>query len=160
MTGWNFPTILKMYLLLKKWWFFTVFGSDLHIHRSLQENVTAALKFDSAFLGTEPPKVHHLRMVSTHRCHGDGNDVPWDGTGWFFGISGPLMVGWNWKQWLNCRGSFDASWFSFLCGMLLKCWWVWGSLTLGIGRMLDKYLTCGRMGPTTEAPKQILSRSR
>eukprot|EP00434_Breviolum_minutum_P023968 symbB.v1.2.021153.t1/scaffold1776.1/size101794/4 len=33
----------------------------------LQENVTAALKFDSAFLGTEPPKVHHLRMVSTHR---------------------------------------------------------------------------------------------
>ena len=79
----------------------------MEIHRSLQENVTAALKFDSAFLGTEPPKVHHLRMVSTHRCHGDGNDKPWDGIGWFFGISGPLMVGW--KQWLNCRGSFDAS---------------------------------------------------
>ena len=32
-----------------------------------QENVTAALKFDSAFLGREPPKVHSLRMVSTQR---------------------------------------------------------------------------------------------
>ncbi|CAK9018534.1 unnamed protein product [Durusdinium trenchii] len=33
----------------------------------LQESVTAALKFDTAFLGTEPPKVLSLRMLSTHR---------------------------------------------------------------------------------------------
>ena len=43
------------------------------------------------------------------------------------------------------------------------CWSVDGfeeALLWGIGRILNKYLTCGRMGPTTEAPQQILSRSR
>ena len=129
-----------------------------------QENVTAALKFDSAFLGTEPPKVHHLRMVSTHRCHGKTMGNP----GWSPDepMNRDLLVLWDfgatvgWKQCLNCRESFDAFGCSFLCGMLLKCWWVWGSIPLGIGRMLNKYLTCGGMGPTMEAPKQILNRSR
>ena len=80
----TFQPWMKMYLLLKKMVIFPLSlgvisishwqSHRMEIHRSLQENVTAALKFDSAFLGTEPPKVHHLRMVSTHRCHGDGND--------------------------------------------------------------------------------------
>ena len=102
---------MKMYPLFKKMVIFPLSlgvisishwqSHRMEIHRSLQENVTAALKFDSAFLGTEPPKVHHLRMVFHPQ-------VPWRWETMNLGTGPAGSLGFRGRWWLVGSSGWTA----------------------------------------------------